>query len=107
MPRDRLSDAAPARGQPIGDAEQRDVDLHGLAGAQVAVDRAAAERHLVDEEAEAQVVAGQRRDVLAQPLAGAQPRERRGRDLAPAASWPMNVTRPSAVTLRVCGLATS
>ena len=30
------------------------------------------ERHLVDQEAEAQVVAGQRRHVLAQPLAGAQ-----------------------------------
>ena len=26
---------------------------------------------------------------------------------APAASWPMNVTRPSEVTFRVCGLATS
>ena len=40
---------------------------------QVAVDRAAAERHLVDQETQPQVVAGQRRHVLAQPVAGPQP----------------------------------
>ena len=38
-------------------------------------------RRLVDEEAEPQVVAGERRHVLAQPLAGPQAREHAGRDL--------------------------
>ena len=53
-------------------------------------------------------MAGERGDVLAESLARPQPaRARRGQIGAPAASWPMNVTRPSAVTSRVCGLATS
>ena len=60
----------------------------GVAGAPGSVDLAAAQRALVDEEAEAQVVAGQRRDVRAQPLAGAQAAEDRAGDIAaPSRSW--------------------
>ena len=61
----------------------------GRAGSQVAVDGAARERALVDEEAEAQVVAGERGDVGAQPLAGAQARQR-----------PPAPSRPPAVVAR-------
>ena len=40
VPGDRLVGAVAARRQPVGDAQHRHVDLDGLAGAQVAVDRA-------------------------------------------------------------------
>ena len=87
---------SPARRQPVGDAEHRDVDLDRLAGASGSRRSRGGERPLVDEEPEPQVVARQRGDVLAQPLArpaaAAAPRRA---SAAPAASWPMNVTRPS------------
>ena len=54
---------------------------------------------LVHEEAEAQVVAHERRDVRAQPLARAQPPRTARASSAPRASWPMNVTRPSGAHL--------
>ncbi len=81
VPRDRLVGLAPARRQAVGDRQQRDVDLDRLAGDEVAVDGAAVERPLVDEEAEAQVMARERRDVGAQALAGAQAREDLARHL--------------------------
>ena len=50
--------AAPG-GQPVGAGEQRHLHLHRLGALEVAVDLAAVERALVDEEAEHEVVAGQ------------------------------------------------
>ena len=58
-----------ARGEPVGDGEDGDVGGVGLGRAQVAPDRAARERALVDEEAEPQVVEGERRDVVARAAA--------------------------------------
>ena len=57
------------RGQPVGDAEYGDVDLHGRALAQVSIYGAARERRLVDEKAQAQVVPGQGGQVIGEPLA--------------------------------------
>ena len=87
---------SPARGQPVGDAQHGDVDRDRRARVQVPVDRAAGQRHLVHEEAEPQVMARQRRDVLGQPLAGPQPPRIVRPSCAPASSWPMKVTRPCA-----------
>ena len=74
---------SPARGEAVGDRQQRDVDLDRRAGAQVARTRVRARQRLglVHEEAEAQVVAHERRDVGAQPLARAQPAEHLARQL--------------------------
>ena len=57
-----------AGGQAIGNAQQRHVDSDRFARAQVAIDRPAVERHLADQEAQPEVVARERRDMLAQPL---------------------------------------
>ena len=97
-----------ARGEPVGDGEDRDVGAVGLRGAQVAPDRAAVERALVDEEAGVEVVerSARRRSRAAWPRT-AGGRARRGPAAAPAASWPRNVTRPPGSTPRVCGLAAS
>ena len=76
---------APARRQPVGDRQQRDVDLDRLGGAQVAIQRAPRQRPLVDEEAEAQVVARERGDVRLQALAGAQAGEHVARELGAGA----------------------
>ena len=63
------------------------------------------ERPLVHQEAEPQVVAGDRAEELAQPLARAQPPADAARSSPrPRASWPMNVTRPSSQLPRVAGL---
>ena len=79
------SRAVAARRQPVGDRQQRDVDLDRRAGAQVGEHRPPRQRlRLVHEEAEPQVVAHQRRDVRAQPLAGAQPPEHLARQLRAA-----------------------
>ncbi len=59
---DRLLRAVPARGEAVGDREQRDVDLHGLAGTQVGEHACGAQRlGLVHEKAQPQVVAHERR----------------------------------------------
>src|SRR4051812_17165144 len=47
---DRLIALVPPRGEPVGDREQRDVDLHRRGPDEVAVDRPAVQRRLVDEE---------------------------------------------------------
>ena len=78
---DRLLRLAPARGQPVGDRKQRDVDLDGLGRAQVAIQGAPRQRPLVDEEAQAQVVARQRGDVGLELLARAQAGEDRARQV--------------------------
>ena len=78
---DRLVRLAPARREAVGDRQQRDVDLDRRARHEVAVQRAPRQRPLVDEEAEAQVMAHERRDVRLQPLARAQPREDLAREL--------------------------
>ena len=54
---DRLVGVAAAGGEPVGDGEDRDLGAIRTGGPEVAPDRAAVERALVDEEAEAQVVA--------------------------------------------------
>ncbi len=60
------------------------------------------------QEPEHQVVAGQRPEKRAQPLAGAQPTaESRTPSRSPTPSWPMKVTRPSSRTPRVAGLPMS
>src|SRR5579875_2093673 len=82
---DGLARAIAAGGQTVGDGQQRDVDLHRRARAQVLEHRHARERlWLVHEEASAQVMARERGDVLAQPLASAQPREHLARELRAA-----------------------
>src|SRR5579875_2745847 len=82
---DGLARAIAAGGQTVGDGQQRDVDLHRRARAQVLEHRRARERlWLVHEEASAQVMARERGDVLAQPLASAQPREHLARELRAA-----------------------
>ena len=74
VPGDRLLGLAAPRGEPVGDGQQRDVDLDRLGRREVAVQRPrASQRPAVHEEAEAQVVAGERRDVRAQALARLQP----------------------------------
>src|SRR5438034_304401 len=75
--RDGLVGLAPARGQPVGHAQQRDVGLDRLGLQQVAVELVAIERHLVDQKAQAEVMAREGGDVRAQPLAGAQALEHR------------------------------
>ena len=73
---------AAARGEAVGDGQQRDVDLDRLGRREVAVERrGASSGRLVHEEAEAQVVAGERRDVRAQPLARRSRREDVAREL--------------------------
>jgi hypothetical protein len=67
----------------VGHAQQRDVGLDRLGPQQVAVELVAIERHLVDQEAQAQVMACERRHVRAQPLAGPQARQRGARHLGP------------------------
>ena len=73
--RDRLLGFRPARGKPIAYGQQRYVNLHRLACVRVVVDLRAPAAGLVHEKAEAQVVAHQRRDMLAQTHAGAQASE--------------------------------
>src|SRR5947209_5457761 len=64
---DRRLRALAARGQAVGHREQRDIDLDGLTRAQVLIDRAPRERlRSVDEEAEPQVMAHERRNVRLQ-----------------------------------------
>jgi len=73
VPGDRLAGLAPARGQAVGDREQRHVGGDRGARDEVAVERAAVERLAAHEEAEPQVVAGERGDVVGQRGARAQP----------------------------------
>ncbi len=75
---DRLLRLATARREPVGDRQQRDVDLDGIGRLQIAVQRAPRERHIMDEEAEPQVVARERGDVCLELLAATQS----GQDLA-------------------------
>ena len=106
---DRLVGLAPARREPVGDAtaaSRRPRPARWRAGS--GRRRARSSGRLVHEEAEAQVVAGQRGDVRAQALAGPQAREhrraparrrrRRGRGSRRARR---------AARSRVCGLAAS
>ena len=79
----------------------------GLADVQVAVDAATVERHAVHEKAEAQMVAGQRRHVLAETVAGPQPSQDAPGEVGPGLVVAMKVTRPSGVMSRVWGLAMS
>ena len=65
--------AAAASGEAVGDGEQGDVRGHRLGRPQVLVDAARRQRHLVDEEAEAQVVQGQRLQMRGQRAARPQP----------------------------------
>ena len=65
--------AAATGREAVGDGEQGDVGGDRLGRPQVLVDAARRQRHLVDEEAEAQVVQGQRPQVRGQRAAGAQP----------------------------------
>ena len=80
---DRGLGVVAARRQAVGDAQQRDVDLHRLAGLQVAVDLPPVQRPLVHEEPEPQVVlAPARRRVRAAArsrAAGSAPRARSAR----------------------------
>ena len=79
----------------------------GLGLRQVAVDRRARQRPLVDHEAEHEVVARDPAEVVAQRVAGPQPPADSWMMSSPARSWPMNVTRPSSRTPRVAGLPMS
>src|SRR5262249_21615688 len=72
---DRLVRVSATRGEAVGPGEDREVGAIRTSGLQVAPDRAAVERLLVDEEAEAQVVERERGDVVGQPLRGAQAAE--------------------------------
>ena len=83
---DRLLGALAARGQAVGDRQQRHVDLDRArrrAGSRYTVRRASGWGSWT-RKPEPQVVAHERRDVGAQPLAGAQPREHRPGQLGPA-----------------------
>ena len=64
---------AAAGREPVGDREQGDVGGDRLGRAQVLVDAARRQRRLVDEEAEPQVVEGQRLQMVGEAAAGAQP----------------------------------
>ena len=69
---DRGLGVAPARGEAVGDREDRDVGRVGVGRGQVAPDPAPRQRALVDEEAEPQVVERERGDVVGDALGGAQ-----------------------------------
>src|SRR3954451_14045251 len=69
---DRLLRVLATRREAVGAAQDRHLDLDRRAGAQVAVDRGPVERPLVHEEAEHEVVARDRAEELAQPLARTQ-----------------------------------
>src|SRR3954470_20482503 len=58
-----------AGGEAVGDGQQGDVDGDGFGGAEVGMDAARRQRHLRDQEAEPQVVQGQRLQVLAEAAA--------------------------------------
>ena len=77
--------AAAAGGEPVGDGEQGDVGGDRLGRPQVLVDAPRRQRRLVDEEAEPQVVQGQRLQVSRESLAGAQPPAEPADDLGPLA----------------------
>ena len=79
--RDRRLGVAPAGGEAVGDREDGDVGRVGLGRGQVAPDRAPRQRPLVDEEAEPQVVEGQRGDVVGDALGGAQAAQDVAREL--------------------------
>ena len=76
---------AAAGREAVGDGEQGDVGGDRLGGPQVLVDPPGRQRHLVDEEAEPQVVQGQRLQVGGERAAGAQPPADRADDLRPDA----------------------
>ncbi len=107
---DRLLGAVAARGQPVGDREQRDVDLDGRAGAQVGEHRARAPA--AGARARESRAAGDGARAPRRARAGAHSRAGgrapRARARRRATSCPMKVTRPSAARVsRVSGLAAS
>jgi pimeloyl-ACP methyl ester carboxylesterase len=70
---DRRAGVVAPRGQAVGHRQQRHVGGQRVGGHEVAVDRPAREGALVDEEAQVQVVAGQRGDVGAHRRAAREP----------------------------------
>ena len=70
---DRRLRVSPPGGQAVRAGQERRLDLDGLRGGQVAVDRGARQRALVHQEAEPQVVAGDPAQVLAQRRARLEP----------------------------------
>src|SRR5690348_14241320 len=65
--------ARAASRETVGDGKQGDIDADRFGGAEVGVDPARRQRHLRDQEAEPQVVLGQRLQVLGELAAGPQP----------------------------------
>ncbi len=107
-PLDRLlGHAAALRREPVGDGQQRRVERLRRGPAQVVPDPPRRQRPLADHEAEDEVVAGDRRQVLGEPARGAQPpAEGGGPSRRRAASWPRKLTQPSR-SVRVAGLPMS
>ena len=106
---DRLLGLRPARGEPVGDGEQRDVDLHRLgrrAGSRTG--RAASSGRLCTRKPSRRWWRVSAATCRAQPLARLQPaRARRARGPRPGRRGPGTATPPSSRMARVAGLAAS